>query len=96
MQRIELPDDEGHWIRLMKMSMPMFVSNRSTVNCLYRHQKADGTKCITISSRGNDEIAQANMNLIGSDTINNNIVTQMSWKPFDGGMDLSFVIKMDA
>lgn len=41
--RIELPDDEGHRVRLLKMKMPMLISNRSTLTTFYDHTKEDGT-----------------------------------------------------
>ena len=39
-----LPDDEGCKVVLMKMKMPMVISNRSILTCFYEAEKEDGTK----------------------------------------------------
>ena len=42
--RIELPDDDGCLVRLLKMEMPsIFVSNRSNLTTFYKHTREDGT-----------------------------------------------------
>lgn len=58
--RIELPDDEGHKVRLLKMKMPLVISNRSTLTTFYEHEKEDGTRIIMHSSRGNEALVAAN------------------------------------
>ena len=58
--RIELPDDDGHVVRLLKMQMPVMISNRSTLTCFYRREKEDGTKLLFHSSKGNEELVTAN------------------------------------
>ena len=93
--RIELPDDEGKAVRLLKMNMPMLISNRSTLTTFYRYEKVDGTKVVVHSSRGNEQLVEANAGQIGSDVINNNIITYMGYKPYEGGMELAHIIKMD-
>ena len=54
--RIELPDDDGHVVRLLKMKMPMMVTNRSTMTVFYRKELEDGTKLLFHSSKGNEEL----------------------------------------
>ena len=54
--RIELPDDEGHRVRLLKMKMPMLISDRSTLTTFYEHTKEDGTKVMMHSSKGNEDL----------------------------------------
>ena len=93
--RIELADDEGKVVRLMKMSMPMLISNRSTLTTFYRYEKEDGTKVVMHSSRGNEKLIEANASQIGKDVINNNIITYMSYKPYEGGIELAHIMKMD-
>ena len=58
--RIELPDDDGHVVRLLKMKMPMMVTNRATLTTFYRKELEDGTKMLFHSSRGNEELVTAN------------------------------------
>ena len=55
-----LPDDNGHKMFLMKMAMPMFISNRSTVFAFYSHKYDDGFEFVFNSSRGNEEQVAAN------------------------------------
>merc|ERR1711972_570709 len=59
MTRTELPDDEGHMARILKMKMPWPISDRSTVTVFYNHTKDDGSKCVFHSSKGNEHIVQA-------------------------------------
>ena len=93
--RIELPDDEGHKVRLLKMKMPMMITNRSTLTTFYRQEKEDGTKLLFHSSKGNENLIAANADQIGSDVSTNNVLTYMAWKPYEGGMDLTHIVKMD-
>ena len=55
-----MPDADGHRVRLLKMAMPMFISNRSTLTTFYSDEKEDGTKVILHSSRGNEALIEAN------------------------------------
>ena len=82
-------------MRLLKMAMPMLISNRSTLTTFYNHTKEDGTQVIFHSSQGNEELIAANAGQIGSDVITNNVITYMSWKPYEGGMELTHVVQMD-
>ena len=93
--RIELPDDEGHKVRLLKMKMPMMISNRSTLTTFYRKDCEDGTKVIFHSSQGNEELIAANADQIGSDVVTNNALTYMAWKPYEGGIEITHIVKMD-
>ena len=93
--RIELPDDDGHKVRLLKMKMPMMITNRSTLTCFYRREREDGTKLVFHSSRGNEELIAANADQIGGDVVTNNALTYMAWKPYEGGMEITHIVKMD-
>ena len=93
--RVELPDDDGHVVRLLKMKMPMMITNRATMTVFYRKELEDGTKLIFHSSKGNEELVAANSGQIGGDVVTNNVLTYMAWKPYDGGMELTHIIKMD-
>ena len=95
LQRELLPDDEGHKVILLKMKTPLVISNRSIITCFYEAEKEDGTKIIFHSSRGNEEIAAANAAKIGKDVIGNNAITYMSWKPYEGGIELQNLTEMD-
>ena len=77
------------------MQMPVMISNRSIVTCFYDAEKEDGTKIKMHSSRGNDEIARANAAKIGKDVIGNMGITYMSWKPYEGGIELQNLVEMD-
>ena len=88
MTRIELPDDEGHMTRLLKMKMPMFVSNRSTLTTFYEQAREDGWECKLHSSKGNEALCETNSGQIDGDVITNNALTYMAWKPFEGGYDI--------
>ena len=46
LKRIVLPDDEGYRVRLLKMQMPMFISNRSTMTAQYENELEDGTQIL--------------------------------------------------
>ena len=94
--RIELPDDEGCPVRLLKMKMPMLVTDRSTLTTFYRHTKEDGTEIIFHSSQGNEVLNEVNASLINGDVLTTNVLTYMEWKHFDGGIDLKHIVKMDA
>ena len=93
--RVELPDDEDHKVFLLKMKMPMLISNRSTLTTFYRHTKEDGTKLVFHSSKGNESIIEANQDKIDGDVVTNNVLTWMSFKPYEGGMELRHIVKMD-
>ena len=95
MSREVLPDDEGHKVYLLKMKMPMMISNRSTLTCYYETEKEDGTKIIMSSSRGNETIATANASKIGKDVVANNVISYTSWKPYDGGIELQQLVEND-
>merc|ERR1712060_478990 len=91
----DLPEDEGHRVSHQKMNMPLVLSNRSVITTFYRPECADGYQCLMHSSRGNDEIAAANADKIGSDVIANNHIVHVTWKAYEGGMEINMVQKMD-
>ena len=65
--RHELPDDEGHKVNLLKMPMPYPMAGRSTLTTFYHYEKEDGTKVVLSSSKGNEQLVEANQGLIGRD-----------------------------
>ena len=93
--RVVLPEDEGHKVFLMKMKMPMVISNRSIVTCYYEAQKDDGTRIIMNSSRGNEEIQAANADKIGKDVVANITLNYVSMKAYDGGIELCQINQSD-
>ena len=64
-----LADDEGCKVVHIKMKMPMLISNRSIITCIYRYTKEDGTNVLMHSSRGNEAIATARASSIGKDVM---------------------------
>ena len=77
------------------MKMPMMVSNRSNLTTFYRCQKKDGTKFLINSSQGNEARVAQHKGQIGKDVVINNELTYMAWKPYDGGMELTHIVKVD-
>ena len=73
----------------------MMVSNRSIITTLYREEKEDGEKALWHSSLGNDEIAASRATEIGYDVIMNMIVAYWSFKPMEGGVDITYVVTAD-
>ena len=71
------------------------ISNRSTLTTFYEFEKEDGTKIVLHSSMGNEALVQANNKQIGKDVVTNNVITFMSWKPYDGGIYFEHIVKMD-
>ena len=71
--RIVLEPVDGHKMYLMKMAMPMLISNRSTVMAMYRHKYENNDfEFVFNSSRGNEVQVAANQAEIGSDVVNDN------------------------
>ena len=93
--RVELPDVDGLKVRLLKMKMPMIISNRATLTTFYRHTREDGTEVLLHSSQGNEALIEQNSSEIGWDVVTNNVITYMAWKPFDGGFDITHISKLD-
>ena len=88
MTRVVLPEDEGQKVVLLKIKMPMVISNRSIVACYYEDQKEDGTRILMNSSRGNEQIQAANADKIGKDVIASVGINYVSMKAYDGGIEL--------
>mmetsp|Transcript_13213 Transcript_13213/g.16792 ORF Transcript_13213/g.16792 Transcript_13213/m.16792 type:complete len:217 (-) Transcript_13213:107-757(-) len=93
--REQLPEHEGHKMWHLKMSMPMIISNRSIITCIYQGETSDGYQAFFHSSQGNEEQATANAEAIGSDVIANNAITMTCYKPCEGGMELKQLLCMD-
>ena len=47
------------------------------------------------SSQGNEAIVQANADQIGSDVLTNNVCTYMSYKPYETGIYIQHILKVD-
>ena len=93
--RIELPDVEGHKVNLLKMPMPYPIAGRSTLTIFYPYEKEDETKVVISSSKGNEQLVEANQELIGKDVENINHITYTSSKTYEGGIELVHIVKMD-
>ena len=90
-----LADDEGCRVAHMRMKMPVMISNRSIITCFYRFTKEDGTNVLMHSSRGNEALVTANASKIGKDVVGNMHINYVSWKAYEGGIELAYVGKMD-
>ena len=75
--------------------MPVMISNRSTLTTFYETTKSDGFEVLFHSSQGNEALIEANQAQIGSDVVTNNVLTWMEFKPYDGGIELKHIVKMD-
>ena len=51
-----LADDEGRKVVHLMMKMPLVISNRSIITCIYEQEREDGWKTLFHSSQGNEEI----------------------------------------
>ena len=76
------------------MKMPMLIANRSLVSCVYNLTSGD-SKVLIHSSLGNEDIVKSIKAQIGKDVVARNIVTYMSWQPYEGGLELHWLSKMD-
>ena len=47
------------------------------------------------SSKGNEELVQTNADQIGSDVVTNNVITYMSYKPYETGIYITHILKVD-
>ena len=95
MSVINLADDDGHKVRLVKVKMPMMISNRSTITTMYTEKKEDGTQIVVMSSKGNEAIIAANESAIDGDVIAINHIAYTSWKAYEGGMEMVSVTSTD-
>ena len=59
MTAVPLPEDQGEKLYHIKMSMPMIISNRSVITCVYRQTGEDGSELVFHSSKGNEAQQQA-------------------------------------
>ena len=93
--RIELPDDDGCYVRLLKIQMPMFITNRSNLLTFYKFRKEDGTQIIIHSSQGNEALIKAYADQINGDVVVNNALSYTACKPYKKGIELSKISKVD-
>ena len=47
------------------------------------------------SSQGNEALVEANAEQIESDVVTNNVITYMSYKPYETGIYLEHILKVD-
>ena len=90
-----LPESEGNPVAHIKAKMPMMISNRSVVSCLYREEREGGEKLMFHSSEGNDEVVAGRATQIGSDVVANMIFAYWSFKPIEGGLQITMAQSMD-
>ena len=92
----KLENDEGHRVYHLHMKMPLIISNRTIITTFYEHNdEATGFRNVFHSSQGNEVIIAARKDEIGSDVVANMLLTFMSSKPYEGGMEMNQVIAMD-
>ncbi len=77
------------------MKMPILISNRSMITCWYEAQDAEGWKKKLHSSMGNEQIVTDASASIGKDVLGTVHVAYYAWKPYEGGMEIKFVNKID-
>ena len=87
-ERFELPDHDGHKMWRMKMNMPLVISNRAIVTCIYRAELDDGFSALFHSGRGNEAFIESCMEEIGSDVIADMQINFTAFKEVDGGIKL--------
>ena len=106
---IEISEDEDiyedfsgenrHQNYLLKAKVPYFLSyvmsNRSTMTTYYRRTLDDGTETMFHSSRGNENLCRINADKIGDDVVTNNVLCYFAYKPYEGGMELTHILKAD-
>ena len=51
---VNMPEDQGEKMYHIKMNMPMVISNRSVITCVYRKTGEDGSEFVFHSSKGNE------------------------------------------
>ncbi len=77
------------------MKMPVMISNRTMITCWYEAQGDDGWKKKFHSSKGNEQITADAAAAIGKDVVGTIHVAYYAWKPYEGGMEIKFVNKVD-
>ena len=96
MTMIPLADDQGCKMFHIKMSMPLVISNRSVVTCVYKMpDQENGTKVMFHSSQGNEAQVEALQEEIGSDVVANMILSYWKFVPIEGGYDISWLQSLD-
>ena len=95
--RENLPDEDGHKLVQMRLKMPSLIANRTLICCVYRYTELHNQrKVIITSSQGNEHIVKERKKEIGKDVVANNYITYMGWSPYESGLELHWLSKMDA
>ena len=71
------------------------VSNRSTLTTYYWSPQEDGTEKIFHSSRGNENLVSEHAESIGRNVVSNMVLSYFSYKPYEGGIELTHILKYD-
>ena len=91
-----LPDVEGCKVAHLKAAGPMMVSTRNIINTAYKIEKEGGEVILMQSSQGNEEITAGRSDQIGSwDVIANMILSYWSFKPMEGGLQITMIQSFD-
>ena len=91
----QIGEDEGCKVYHLKMKMPLVISNRSLVTTFYRCESADGHNIIMNSSQGNESFVEARRDQIGRDVLATQHIGYISYKPYEGGIELRNLQCMD-
>ena len=94
MEAHELAAQQGNKTYLYKLTVPV-LGARCNLTTFYRRDKADGTKVLFHSSQGNEGLRASCAHLHNNDTFMNNRLTYMAWKPYNGGMEITHIVKVN-
>ena len=95
MSSIDLPDDDGYSSTLFNIDMPLGLRNRSFISTYYRYEKQDGTKVVLSSTLGNEHLWEENADIVEDNIEFIEYITQVSYKPYDGGIEFEYVTHGD-
>ena len=92
---VSIPEYEGCECFLLKVKMPMFMTNRIFVNMYYIHERRNGSVEFIASSKGSEEIETQQAKAIGSDVIGNTMINYFILRPVDDGLEVWCVLCID-
>ena len=90
-----LEDCEGCIVRQQKIKMPMFMTNRSSINIYHLIEKEDGSIVFLNTSQGNDDLYTKYAKDVGDDVVAINHFNYTKVVPYDGGCEVFMVQCMD-
>ena len=91
----DLPDFEGCRCFIQHIKMPMIMTNRSLVQLYYLIEHENGNLVFISSSRGTDEVIQAQKAVFKKDVVANNIINATWLQPTENGCDWVSVQALD-